>query len=65
MDVGSGPSERVPQFDAYAAGGDGWRRWRLRCRTCGWEVSGTGQTSPEAFAAKSAHRCERRPVEPS
>jgi hypothetical protein len=50
-------SEPVPQFDAYASDGVGGRTWRIRCRTCGWEVAGTGPTPPEALAAKSAHRC--------
>jgi hypothetical protein len=46
----------TPVLDVRVSGGQGGRRWSIRCRTCGWEISGDADAALDNEAAKS-HRC--------
>ncbi len=49
--------EPVPQLDVWLSSGSGDdQEWGVRCRTCGWQLAGRGDTTPRNQAAK-AHRC--------
>ena len=60
--VDDGVTVRLPELHTYKSSGpegasDLWRVW---CATCGWGLSGTGETDERDVAATS-HRCGPEP----
>lgn len=50
-------SEPVPALDLYVSEGPGSRKWRISCRTCGWNIEGQGKRPATADEAARTHRC--------
>jgi hypothetical protein len=53
----SGDDPRVPELHVFKSSGPDRDSWRVWCATCGWEISGTGDTTARDVEARD-HTCD-------